>query len=216
MGFKLSTLSRFQENEMCYGVLATNWSKTMSALIFGIFIFGGLHIFSVLLPAMRNRLSAWLGEQRYKNIYSIVSLIGIILMGFGYWHTRFDGTLLYQPLAGARHITMLLVLLGFILMGANGGKGYLRLWLQNPFSIGISLWAIGHLLANGKTAVVAIYATFLVISVLDIIFSVARNDRVAFEPVIRRDITAVIAGVVLYAIFLFGFHPYVLGVPVVR
>jgi hypothetical protein len=32
---------------------------------------------------------------------------------------------------------------------------------------------------------------------------------------LKSDIRAVIIGLVLYAVFLFGFHPYVLGVPVV-
>jgi uncharacterized membrane protein len=182
----------------------------------GIFLFGGSHLISVLLPAVRNRLSTWLGEKRYKGSYAFVSMVGVVLMAIGYWQTRFDGSLLYQPYEGARHMTMLLVLLGFILIGANGGKGYLRLWLQHPFTIGVGLWAIGHLIANGKTSVVMIYATLLVIAVLDIVLNLIRNERVTFAPVIRRDMTAVIAGVVIYAIFLLGFHPYVLGVPVLR
>jgi uncharacterized membrane protein len=188
----------------------------VTILYFGIILFGGAHLFSVLFPAVRNRLQARLGEKAYKGGYSAVSLIGLILMGVGYVQTRFDGSLVYEPYAGARHVTMLLVLLGFILFGANGGKGYLRLWLQHPFSIGISLWAIGHLLANGKTPVVLIYGTFLVISILDIANGFLREAPVSFEPVIRRDVTAVIAGVVIYAIFLLVFHPYVLGVPVIR
>jgi hypothetical protein len=61
-----------------------------------------------------------------------------------------------------------------------------------------------------------IFSTLLLIGVLDIVFSLLRGERAVFDPVIRRDVTAVIAGVVIYAIFLFGFHPYVLGVPVVR
>jgi uncharacterized membrane protein len=201
---------------MCYCSVATEWSKTMSALFLGILIFGGSHLFSILLPAMRNRLSAWLGEKRYKGFYAATSLIGVGLMAVGYWQTRFDGSMLYQPYEDARHITMLMVLLGFILIGANGGKGYLRLWLQNPFSIGVCLWATGHLIVNGKTPVVLIFSTLLLIGVLDIVFSLLRGERALFDPVIRRDVTAVIAGVVIYAIFIFGFHPYVLGVPVVR
>jgi uncharacterized membrane protein len=188
----------------------------MTALYIGLFLFGGSHLFSVLFPAVRNRLQAWMGESAYKGLYSVVSLIGLVLMGLGYVQTRFDGTLLYEPYDGARHITMLLALLGFILVGANGGKGYLRLWLQHPFSIGISLWSIGHLMANGKTAVVLIFGTFLLLSLLDIAANLVRGERVVFDPIIRRDVTAVIAGVVLYGVFLLGFHPYVLGIPVLR
>jgi uncharacterized membrane protein len=188
----------------------------MTMLYLGIFLFGGSHLFSVLVPAVRDRLQARLGEKAYKGGYSLISVIGLVLMGFGYWQTRLDGSVLYVPYEGARHITMLLALTGFILVGSNEGNGYLRKWLRNPFSIGISLWATGHLLANGKTAVVLIFATFLIISLLDIVANMLRGEKPTHEPKIRRDITAVIAGTVLYAVFLFGFHPYVLGVPVVR
>jgi uncharacterized membrane protein len=188
----------------------------MNLLYIGILLFGGSHLFSVVFPGVRNRLSAWLGEKRYKGIYTVLSVLGVVLMAAGYWQTRFDGSTVYQPFEGARHATMLFVLIGFILISANDGKGYLRLWLQHPFSIGVCFWAGGHLLANGKTSVVLIYATLLLISFLDIIKSLLWNDKVTFEPVIGRDAISIIAGLVIYAIFLFGFHPYVLGVPVLR
>jgi hypothetical protein len=53
------------------------------------------------------------------------------------------------------------------------------------------------------------------VAMADIIFSVSRGKRATHEPRLRSDIVAVATGIVLYLIFLFGFHPYVLGVPVV-
>ena len=187
----------------------------MNALYLGMILFGGAHLFSSLLPAMRNRLSARLGEQKYKGFYSIVSLVGLVLMGWGYVQTRGNGEMLYVPMEGAKHITMLLVLLGFISISAFHGKGFIKAWLQNPFSVGISLWAIGHLLANGKTPVVLIYAMLLLISVVDIAVNMMRGDRPMFEPKIRSDVIAVVVGIVIYAVLLLLFHPYVLGVRVV-
>jgi uncharacterized membrane protein len=188
----------------------------MNLLYVGIFLFGGSHLFSILFPAVRNRLQAWIGERAYKGAYSLISVVGVILMGWGYVLARGDGSLMYQPYEGARHVTFMLVLIGFILMASLGGRGYLRLWLQNPFSIGVVLWSVGHLLANGKTPVVAIYLTLLSIAVLDIAANMLRNDEQKFIPDIRRDAIAVALGLVVYAVALFGFHPYVLGVPVVQ
>ncbi len=187
----------------------------MTLLYFGILLFGGSHLFSVLLPAVRNRLKAWWGENRYKGIYSLASAAGIALMIWGYSQTRENGEMLYVPMTGAKHITMLLVLLGLICISALHGKGYIKKWLQNPFSIGVSLWAIGHLLANGKTPVVLIYLTFLIVSVLDIVANMARGNRVMFEPRIKFDVFAVFIGLVVYALLLLVFHPYVVGVRVV-
>ncbi len=186
----------------------------MTTLYIGILFFGGIHLFSLLLPAVRNRLKAWWGEQLYMGLYSLVAIAGLALMFWGYGQTRGNGEVLYVPMEGAKHVTMLLVLLGFICISAFHGKGYIKLWLQNPFSIGICLWSIGHLLANGKTPVVLIYVTFLVLALLDIASNMLRGNWAIFEPRVRSDIIAVVVGLVIYALLLLVFHPYVLGVKV--
>lgn len=186
----------------------------MTILIIGLFLFGGSHLFSVVLASIRNRLSAWLGEWRYKGIYSMTSATGLGMMFWGYALTRDNGEMLYVPASGARQLTMLLVLIGFIFMAAAYGKSYLKYWLQNPFSVGVCLWSIGHLIANGKTAVVLIYLTFLVIAALDIVNNMMRGNRSLYEPNAKSDVDAVLAGLAVYALMLLVFHPYVLGVKV--
>jgi uncharacterized membrane protein len=190
----------------------------MGTLITGIVIFAGVHLFSMLLPGQRNALKARMGEGPYKGLYSLISLAGFALMIWGFRTVRSDPaaiSFVYDPAPWARHVTMLLVLLGFISLSGFHGKGHLKLWLRNPFSIGIVLWSFGHLLSNGKLHDVLLFGTFLVLAVLDIILSTARGKRPGHDPQIRSDITAVILGVVLYAIFLFGFHPYVLNLPII-
>ena len=187
----------------------------MTILIIGIFLFGGTHLFSVVLAPMRNRLAAWAGEARYKGVYSIISVVGLGMMFWGYGLTRDNGEMFYMPAANARHMTMFLVLVGFIFMAAAYGKSYLKYWLQNPFSVGVCLWSIGHLIANGKIAVVLIYLTFLVVAVLDIVNNMVRGNRPIFEPTAKSDFVAVLAGLAVYVLMLFVFHPYVLGVRVV-
>ncbi len=189
----------------------------MKILLFGIFLFGGIHVFSMLLPAQRDALEARLGEKAWKGVYAIISLTGLGLMIWGFVLGRSDSAgseWLYTPAIWARHVTMLLVLLAFILLAASHGKGYLRLWVRNPMSIGIGLWATGHLLANGKRVDLYFFGTFLILALLDIGLSTLRGKVPVHQPHVRSDIIAVIAGMVLYVIFLFGFHPYVLNLPV--
>jgi len=191
----------------------------MTYLYLGILLFGGPHLFSILFPALRDSLKQSLGEKPWKGLYSLVSLAGLVLMIVGFAKSRagpLAADLLYFPADWTRHVTMLLVLLAFILLGASHGKGYLKKWLHNPMSIGIALWATGHLLANGKRTDVYLFGTFLVVAVADILMSEARGKRPSHIPRLRSDIVAVAVGVVLYAVFLFGFHPYVLNLPVVR
>ena len=190
----------------------------MSLLIIGIIIFGGSHLLVMFLPAARNRLQERLGEGPYKGLFSLVSLVGLGLMIYGFYTTR--GTLgpedyLYAPAPWTRHAAMGLVLLAFIFLGASHGKGYLKLWLKQPMSIGFGLWALAHLLANGERPEVYLFGSILIIAVLDIILSTVRGKIPQHEPQVKSDIRAVIIGVILYLLFLFVIHPYVFKVPLV-
>lgn len=189
----------------------------MTFLLSGIAIFSGVHLFSMLLPAQRDALKARLGEWRWKGIYFAVALVGLGLIIRGYFLSRSGpgaADLLYIPPDSLRPVTMLMVLAGFISMGAAHGKGYIKLWIKQPMSIGIGLWAAGHLLANGKRAAVYMFGAFLALALIDIVLSTARGKLPSHELRIRSDVIAAIAGMALYVIFLFGFHPYVLNLPV--
>jgi uncharacterized membrane protein len=190
----------------------------MDYLIAGIAVFAGVHLFSLLLPGQRNVLKARMGEGPYKGIYSLVSLAGLALMIWGFWTVSSDpatSSVVYEPAPWARHVTMLLVLLGFISLSGFHGKGYVKRWLRNPFSIGVVFWSVGHLLSNGMQHDIQLFGTFLVLAVLDIVLSMVRGKRPGHEPQIRSDMIAVVSGVVLYAVFLFGVHPYIFNVPII-
>jgi uncharacterized membrane protein len=188
----------------------------MATLILGLALFSVVHLFSMLMPAARNTLKARMGEGPYKGIYSLVSLAGVALIVWGY-HLVANGPeagdLVYEPAATSRHITMLLVLLAFIAIGASHGKGYIKTWLRQPMAVGVALWSVGHLISNGRRYDVYIFGTFLVLAVLDFILCTARGKVPTHQPKVRSDVIALVVGVILYAIFMFGFHPYILGVP---
>ncbi len=184
----------------------------------GAVLMAGAHFFSMLLPARRDALKNVLGEMPWKVAYSVVVLAGLALMIKGLLAARagpLAADILYLPPDWTRHLTMLLVLAGFIAVAASHGLGYLKRWLRNPMSVGIGLWAFGHLLANGKKADVIFFGTFLAVALADIALSTWRGKRPFHEPRPRSDAIAVTVGVALYLAFLFGFHPYVLNLPLV-
>ena len=190
----------------------------MTTLIIGIVIFGGIHVWSILAPHSRDAVKAMLGEGVYKGLYSLLSTVGLAVAIWGFIRARNDGSgvdLVYEPALWTRHAAMLLVLIAFIVLGAAHGKGYLKRWLWQPMSIGIALWAIAHLIANGQRTDVVLFGAILFIAALDIVLSIMRGKVPHHVPQIRSDIIAVVVGVVLYLIFLYGFHPYILGVPIV-
>lgn len=189
----------------------------MNTLILGLALFSVVHLFSMLLPAARNSLKARVGEGAYKGIYSLLSLAGFALIIWGYRLVSNGpeaGDLVYEPAAASRHITMLLVLLAFISLSAFHGKSHIKMWLKQPMAVGVMLWSVGHLLSNGRRYDIYLFGTFLVLAILDFVLSTARGKVPTHQPVVRSDIIAVVVGVILYAVFLFGFHPYVLGIKV--
>ena len=80
--------------------------------------------------------------------------------------------MVYDPPSGGRHVAMLLVLLAVISLMASFHRGRLKR-LRQPMSIGIALWAAGHLFANGGLPEVLLFGSFLVFSLVDIIRSTA-------------------------------------------
>jgi uncharacterized membrane protein len=188
----------------------------MTILIIGALAFALPHILSSMFPAVRDRLMARFGEGAFKGGYSLVTGLGFIAMCVGYFTTRGEGAVFYTPADGARHATMGLATLGFISLAATGGKSHIRLWLQNPMSIGVSLWSVGHLIGVGKVPVVIFYVALLAVALADIIFSMARGKKPEYAPKWRGDIIAVISGVVVAGLLAALFHPYVLGVNVLN
>ncbi len=189
----------------------------MYSLYAGMALFGAPHLFSLFMPGARDDLKSRLGEGAYKGLYSLVSLAGVVFLGIGYWHGRAGPAALdmvYEPLLWARHITITLAWIGWILIAASHGKGHIKAWVKHPMSWGFALWATGHLLVNGERAVVYIFALILALAVLDIILSTTRGKFKPFEPRVRSDVIAVVVGTVVFLVLALGFHPWVLNIPV--
>jgi uncharacterized membrane protein len=189
----------------------------MIYLWLGALLFGGLHLFSTVMPSQRDSLKDAMGEKAWKGAYSLLALLGIVFFILAYRAIGEGnlGDMLYQPWVQGKHLVMLSTLLMFILIGTSHGKGYIKSFVRHPMSLGIALWSGGHLLVNGERALVWLFGTLFVVALADLIFSFARGKRPTHEPRLRSDIVAVVVGVVLFLVFLLGFHPYVLGVPVV-
>lgn len=190
----------------------------MWKLWLGALLFAGPHVYSSALPAARDSLRQRFGVKGFKGLFALVALAGLVLLALAYLEGRSGPNALeifYEPAPWTRHANMLLSLLGFILMAAMGGKGYIKKAVKHPQSLGVALWSIGHLLANGERAVVVIFASLLVIALADIVFSLARGKVPTHEPRIRSDVIAFVAGVAVYLVMALGFHPYVLNIPVV-
>ncbi len=188
----------------------------MTALVIGLVVFLAPHSVGILAPDWRLRQIARTGASAYKLAYSAVSIIGLLLLIRGFRLARADPTLLWQAPATARHATAALTVIAFILVAAAYVPGTrIKSTLGHPMTVGVGLWALAHLLANGRLADVVLFGAFLAWAVVLFVARRAR-DRAAgtADPAgtLARDAIAVIAGIVAALVFALFLHAPLIGV----
>lgn len=190
----------------------------MTVLIVGLVLFLGVHSTSIIAPRWRDGMVVRLGEGTWKGLYGAASLVGLVLVIWGYGLARQEPVLLYVPPAGLRHLGLLLLLFVFPLLLAAYLPGKIRQRLKHPMLVAVKLWAVAHLLMNGMLADAVLFGAFLAWAVVDRVSLKRRPQRemLASAPPSRyNDAIAVVAGLALYVAFVFGLHQWLIGVPIV-
>ena len=188
----------------------------LSILILGLAVFIGVHLVTTRRE-QRAALIARLGEGPYKALYSVLSIVGVVLIGWGFARYRAQGYIpVWEPPLWTRHVTVALVWPAIICVVAAYIPGGIKRALKHPMLVGVKLWAVAHLISNGDLGSIILFGGILAWAVVDRISLKRRSDPGG--PVIpvggrRNDIIAVVVGTVVYLALGFLFHPYVIGVP---
>ncbi len=186
----------------------------MLVLILGLVLFLGIHMVRIVAPDVRNAQIAKGGEQRWKGIYSIVSLVGLVLIIWGYSLARPEAAIVYEPPVWMKHINATLMLFALIaLMASQFPAGKIKAFLKHPMLVSVKLWAVGHLLANGDLASIILFGSFLAWAVLDRIAVKRRGDMgTTVAGPITNDIAPVIVGLIIYGLLVWKGHVWLFGV----
>ena len=184
----------------------------MLQLLMGIVLFFGMHSASIVALPVRDRVVAN-SENAWKGIYTLVSLVGIVLMVRGYAELRSTPTVLYVTPFWMRHVAALLLLPVFVFFVAPYFPGRIKTALKHPQLAAVKLWALAHLLVNGMLADVLLFGSFLVWAVVDRISLKSRPQRpLPGAPESgANDIIAVVIGLALYFVFVFWAHEWLIG-----
>lgn len=189
----------------------------LTIMILGLAIFLGVHLFTIM-RGQRAALIGRIGENGYKGLYSLISLIGLVLIVYGYARYRQGEWVdIWFPPVWTKHLAALLVLFAFIMLVAAYSRGHIYTTLKHPMLAAVKLWALAHLMANGDLGSIILFGSILAWAVIDRISLKHRTDPGAPHIPVggkRNDVIAILGGVVLYAVFGFWFHPYVIGIPV--
>ncbi len=188
----------------------------MLVLILGLIIFLGAHSARILAEDWRKTLIARLGEGPWKGIYSLASAVGLVLIVWGYGMARQDPILLWISPVWLKHLAVALNLVAFVLLGAYlVPAGRIKARLGHPMILAVKVWTFAHLLANGTLADLFLFGSFLVWAVTDFVAS-RRRDRatgmVRIAGPARNDIIAVVVGVAIWAVLVWGLHEWLIGV----
>ena len=188
----------------------------MLVLILGLILFLGAHSVRIFAESIRRSMIARLGDGPWKGVYSVISIVGFVLIIWGYGIARQDPVLLWISPMWLQHLAILLNLIAFVLFAAYlMPSGYLKARLGHPMLLSVKVWAFAHLLANGTLADLLLFGAFLVWAVAD--FAAARrrdraNGTIRRAGPIRNDALAVFVGFAIWGVILWRVHEWVIGV----
>jgi len=188
----------------------------MIVLVLGLAIFLGVHSLRVFADDWRAAQIGRIGENAWKGLYSLFSLVGLVLIIWGYGLSRSTPVEVWSPPVFTRHLAGLLMLLSFVLLAAAYVPGTrIRQVLGHPMVLGVKTWAFAHLIANGRLGDLVLFGTFLVWAIV-LYAASRRRDRKAGTVRPRgsasRDALAVVIGIVAWAAFAFWLHAALIGV----
>jgi len=148
-------------------------------------------------------------EGAYKGLYTLVSFLGLGLIIWGMGSAPF--TMIFQPAFEWRWLSHLLMLPAFILVAAgNLPMSHVRMVLHHPMLLGVLLWAVAHLWANGDLASLLLFGSLGLWSAVKV-FTLRHQARQPRNPHIGWDLIALVVGLVLYGL-VFTFHGQLFGV----
>ena len=150
----------------------------MTLLLAGLAVFLGIHSVRIFADGLRTSGVASMGPLGWKAVYSVISIVGFVLIVYGYGLTREAPVDLWNPPRFTRHLASLLTLPVFILIAAAYVPGtHIKAALKHPMILGVKAWALAHLLSNGRLGDVVLFGAFLAWAILD--YRAARHARQA-------------------------------------
>ena len=188
--------------------------RGLGILMAGLVLFIGAHVF-VTMRDQRAALIGRIGEWPYKGSLALVSVIGLILIGYGFGEYRAtDWIDVWYPPRWTFYITELLMWPASIFVVAAYIRGNIWRTLKHPMLVGVKTWAVAHLISNGDLGSILLFGSFLLWAGYDRMTLKHRAD--AGAPTIpagghRNDIIALVVGTVLYVVLGLVFHPLVVG-----
>jgi len=188
----------------------------MAALVLGLVLFLGVHSIRITADDWRTRQIDKLGEMKWKGAYAAASIIGLVLIVWGYGLARLDPVYLWFPPMWTKHLAALLTIPAFILLVATYvPASVIKARIGHPMVAGVKIWAFSHLIANGTLADILLFGSFLIWAIVSFASARKRDRRLGRTPVvgkIRNDAIAVVIGLIAWFVFAMYAHAALFGI----
>ncbi len=172
----------------------------MITLVVASLFFSGIHPL-ISGSRLRARLVAAWGEPRYRGLFSVLSLVGLVSLALAYHAAPFVPV--WSPPTVFRHLSVVLMIPAFffvvvgtltkgptavgrerLLHEPEPARGILRI-TRHPFLVGTAIWAATHLLVRGDAASMIFFSAFLFLGITGPM-RIDRRQRAAFGDDRRR------------------------------
>lgn len=186
----------------------------MILLLLGTALFAAVHFIPSLAPTIK---AAWvdrLGENGYKGIFSLLLLAALAMIITG-WRSA-TPVFLYHPPTILYPIALGLLLIAFTLLVISNRASRLRWLIRHPQLTAVALWGIAHLLVNGDSRSLILFAGMSLWAIGEII-AINRREGVWIKdagvpPWYTEGITLIIVAILVAVVI--AVHPWLAGVPV--
>lgn len=185
----------------------------MTMLYAGLALFMATHLLLSAAPAAIDAQRSRLGEGSVKGLIALPSLAGLVLIVMG-WRSA-EVSFIYIPPAAARVPGLLLVAVGVYLFVVANRPSRVKRVIRHPQLTGLVLWSAGHLLLNGDSRSIAVFGSFAIWAVAEILLINRRDGHWEKpEPTPLATDFATVAISVTALLGLAWAHPWLAGVAV--
>ena len=176
----------------------------------GWLMFFGIHA-GMLVPALKRPLVSRLGESGYKGMYSLISVVGLVLLIYGYERGVFFD--IQSPL-WVRETSIIWMFFAWLFMVSANVAGLMRKVTRHPMTIGLSIWGLGHAVMNPHAHAWLIFLGFSLFAAASAFTAASRGKAPSHEGSISMDLLAVAIAAVATSLS-FYFHEWIAGVPLI-
>ena len=182
----------------------------MKFLITGMIIFYGIHLVPVF--ELKNTLVNKLGKMPYMGLFSLVAGLGLGLIIYGKGSADFIP--LWQPIPGAHWAPVILMWPTLILLAWAELPCSIKSTLRHPMLLGILLFSVSHLFANGDLASVLLIGSFGLYAMLTMYRLGFQRDKTATKTSTPGwNLLGVAVGTLAYGLIFF-FHQQITGMAI--